>query len=326
MWHAIPYLVSLIVGGTGAWIIKNYGEKIGILDKPEQRSSHSKVTPKGAGVGILAAFVIVSLVRTIPKSFWVPAALLSLFSFWGDRFDVPPKIRLLFQFTASVILLKGILGGNQSQLSGYLLILPLAVFVVGTANFYNFMDGINGIAAITGIIGFGLLACFAMISNTESPFTPLAISLALACLGFLPFNFPEAHVFMGDVGSILLGFVFASMVIWLSNNFLDFVCLAAFLFPFYADELTTMVVRLKEGEKLTRPHRRHLYQLLANEFGISHWKVSVGYGVVQLVIGISVLLLRNFGILVVFLLLVGYFSGFIVTTWAVRTRLRTVRR
>ena len=76
---------------------------------------------------------------------------------------------------------------------------------------------------------------------------------------------------MGAVGSILLGFVFAGMVIWLSRSLFDFIVLAAFLFPFYADELTTMIVRLKDGDRLTRPHRKHLYQLLANEMGIPHW-------------------------------------------------------
>ena len=100
---------------------------------------------------------------------------------------------------------------------------------------------------------------------------------------------------MGDVGSILLGFVFAGMVVWLSRSLLDFICLAAFLFPLYADELTTMIARIKNGENLTRPHRRHLYQLLANEGNISHWKVAVGYGLVQLVVGMSVLIVKPFG-------------------------------
>ncbi|MBW1792430.1 MAG: UDP-N-acetylmuramyl pentapeptide phosphotransferase, partial [Deltaproteobacteria bacterium] len=99
----------------------------------------------------------------------------------------------------------------------------------------------------------------------------MAICILLACLGFLPFNMPTAKVFMGDVGSILLGFVFAGMVVYLSKNFMDFICLVAFLFPFYVDELTTMFVRVRDGEKLSKPHRRHLYQLLANEYQIPHW-------------------------------------------------------
>jgi Fuc2NAc and GlcNAc transferase len=117
------------------------------------------------------------------------------------------------------------------------------------------MDGINGIAGITGIVAFGLLAYYASFSGLKAPLDILAICILLACAGFLPFNMPRARVFMGDVGSILLGFVFAGMVVYLSKSVMDFICLSAFLFPFYADELTTMIVRLKNGENLTKPRR-----------------------------------------------------------------------
>jgi Fuc2NAc and GlcNAc transferase len=132
---------------------------------------------------------------------------------------------------------------------------------------------------------------------------------------------PKAKVFMGDVGSILLGFVFAAMVVMLSKSFLDFVCLAGFLFPFYADELTTMAVRIRDRENLLRPHRRHIYQLLANEMGIDHWKVSVGYGALQLVVGLSILLARPLGVLPVITLLVIFFGGFVWATYVVRVRI-----
>jgi Fuc2NAc and GlcNAc transferase len=117
-------------------------------------------------------------------------------------------------------------------------------------------------------------------------------------------------VFIGDVGSILLGFIFAGMVIALSKGLLDFVCLTSFLFPFYADELTTMAVRIRDGENLLRAHRRHLYQLLANEMGVEHWKVSVGYGVLQAVVGIGALVLRGYGTLTIIFFLAVCFAGF----------------
>lgn len=81
-----------------------------------------------------------------------------------------------------------------------------------------------------------------------------------------------------------------------------------------------MGIRIRDGENLLQPHRRHLYQLLANEKGIDHWKVSVGYGAFQLIVGISVLLVRPFGILAVLVLLSIFFSGFIWATYHVRTR------
>jgi len=132
---------------------------------------------------------------------------------------------------------------------------------------------------------------------------------------------PKARVFMGDVGSVLLGFVFAGLVVWVSRSLLDFVCAASFLFPFYADELTTLVVRIKDGDRLTRPHRRHLYQLLANEYGIEHWQVSLGYGLSQLIIGVSILLIKNIGILAVISALLFYFCCFIGMSCAVRGKL-----
>ena len=193
-------------------------------------------------------------------------------------------------------------------------------------NAYNFMDGINGIAAITGIVAFGLLAFYAFNIEGNISFAVLSTSIALSCLGFLPFNMPKAKVFMGDVGSILLGFAFASIVVYLSTEFVDFVCLASFLFPFYADELTTMAVRIRDGENLARPHRRHLYQLLTNEYNIPHWKISIGYGVFQLLVGLTVLLVRPHGMLMVLSLLFAYFTAFIFVSFSVRKRLAVTSR
>ena len=123
---------------------------------------------------------------------------------------------------------------------------------------------------------------------------------------------------MGDIGSILLGSVFAGLIWLTADSALDFVCMAAFLFPFYVDELTTVAVRLRDGENLTRPHRRHYYQLLANEKGIVHWKVSVGYGVFQLAVGISVLAVRPYGLGAVLTVLAAWFVAFWIESMRVR--------
>ena len=98
------------------------------------------------------------------------------------------------------------------------------------------------------------------------------------------------------------------------------VCFAALLFPFYADELTTMVVRLRERENLTRSHRRHLYQLLVNEFGIVHWKISAAYAVAQLAIGAGALIAYRYGVRAVLTFLAICFAGFALLTAQVRKR------
>ena len=316
------YLISFLLGGAGAWIVSKWGIKLSLFDRPNLRSSHKTVTPKGGGIGILAAFFVCSIALSISKSFWIPAVFISLFSFWGDRSEITPKIRLLFQLAAGTILLIGILIEKGGGSAPFLLMPLLAVFLVGTANFYNFMDGINGIASIAGIVGFGLIAFYSFSSGYSASLSILAVCISLACMGFLPFNIPKAKVFMGDVGSILLGFVFAGMVVYLSNDVLDFICLMSFLFPFYADELSTMMVRLKDGENLTKAHRRHLYQLLANECKIPHWKISTGYGLFQFLIGISIILLKNMGLIMVITVLVFYICSFAIFSLIFRRKIR----
>lgn len=92
------------------------------------------------------------------------------------------------------------------------------------------------------------------------------------------------------------------------------------LFPFYADEFVTMAVRLKDRENLLKAHRRHFYQLLANEMDIAHWKVSVGYGIFQIVVGVSILRMRAFGIFPVLTLLFIFFITFILANYIVRNK------
>jgi len=314
----ICYLISMLLGGIGAWKIGKWGYLLGLLDKPNDRSSHDRPTPKGGGIGILAAFIFSSLILKLPLAFWTPAAFLALVSLYGDKYDLSPMVRLPLQILAAFFFL--FLISDIWTPTSVLWFIFLSVFIVATANWYNFMDGINGIAGITGIVGFSLLAVFNILSNGDARYSILSICIAFSCLGFLPFNFPKAKVFMGDVGSILLGFVFASLVVLLSNNLLDFLCLVSFLFPFYADELMTMAIRIRDRENLFEPHRRHLYQFLANEMHISHWKVSVAYGLLQIAVGVSALLIRPHGVFSVVTLLAIFFCLFAWANYFVRVR------
>ena len=303
-------LTSLVLGGVGAWLIGHYGNRFGLTDEPNERSSHREPTPKGGGIGILAAFLFASIVVGIPLLFWLPAVILAVLSFLGDKLDFSAKVRLIFQFTAAAVVGAGTALLHLSPWNQVILFIPITIFIVGAANIYNFMDGINGIAAITGMVGFVLAAFYGFVANGNAAFTTLSMCLLMSCLGFLPFNIPNAKVFMGDVGSILLGFVFAGVVIVLSQDLLGFICLVSFLFPFYADELNTMIVRIRNGDNLLLPHRKHIYQLLANEKKIPHWKVSVGYGIFQAVVGVTVLAVRPLGLMAVIFLLAAYSGGF----------------
>jgi len=325
MIHQIPlFVLSFLAGVTGAWLIATFGSQLSLLDQPNHRSSHLKATPKGGGIGILAAMVLLSYCLDLPFFLGLAAAVVSIVSFIGDRIDIAPLYRLLIQIMAALTVIFLYRNEPAGQNHHYLMIIPLTIFIVATANYYNFMDGINGIAAITGIVGFGLMAVFINSRDGQSPFAMLAIGLSLSCLGFIPFNLPRARVFMGDVGSILLGFMFAAMIIWISRSWLEFICLASFLFPFYVDEITTVFIRLKKGEKLWTPHRRHFYQILANEFGIDHWKISAGYGAAQLLIGLSMLWAAKAGFLPAILTIGWYFILFCLLSSMVRRRLANV--
>jgi Fuc2NAc and GlcNAc transferase len=335
-WYRTPLLllVSLALGAGGAWLIAGIPFRGHLLDHPGDRSSHGTPTPRGGGVGILIAFTVAAMTLRVPTTLLFAAVLVSVVSFYGDFIRISVRFRLVVQFFAAAMCLMPLL----PRLSDYynvsvfapvpilfpVILLLVLLFVIGTANFYNFMDGINGMAGLGGFIGFGLLGLYTMNrpsgSELELSLSLLSLCVALACLGYLPYNIPRARVFMGDVGSVLLGFVFAALAIMLARNFLDMLCFLALLFPFYADELTTMYVRLRARESLLHPHRRHLYQLLANECRIAHWKVAAAYGVAQLAISLGVLTAYPIGVHVVFILLIFSFFAFSLVTYVVRKK------
>lgn len=316
----IIIILCTIMGISGAWLICTHGFKLGIVDVPNDRSSHDRIVPKGGGIGILAAFVFCGLYLNLPLSFWFSGFVLSIVSFLGDKRHIYPKLRLFIHFLCCWIFLVNFVYLNNDNILIYCLVLPLSIFVVGTLNFYNFMDGINGIAGISGVVAFSLLAFFGSYRNVGSEYVMLCNAITFACIGFLPFNFPKAKVFMGDIGSVLLGFSFGSLVVIVSKDLTSFICAAAFLFPFYADELITMVVRIKNGDDLTVPHRRHVYQLLANELGIPHWKVSLCYGLVQFIVGVCAIIVVPCGLVPLIFVLLVFFLLSILFSAIVRMR------
>lgn len=295
---------SLVLGFLGAFIISQWGLKFKFIDIPVIRSSHSKVTPKGGGIGILLSFIIVSVYQNVSLLINIPVLILSIVNLIGDRNEIRPLIRLCMQFFAVIAILMPIFpsdlidslvkDSNYSTSLNFIIFIGLSVFIVGTANFYNFMDGINGIAGITAIVAFSFLG-FVAYQKSVTDISVIAICISFSCIGFLPWNIPNARVFMGDVGSVLLGLVYAVFVVQLSENMTDFICLTGFLLLFYLDELTTMIERLRTGESLIKPHRRHLYQILANEGGISHWKISIGFGLLQTLICSLLLMFHSQG-------------------------------
>ncbi|HNZ11065.1 MAG TPA: glycosyltransferase family 4 protein [Smithellaceae bacterium] len=327
------------LGAAGAWFIAGIPFREHLLDTPNERSSHTEPTPRGGGVGILAAFIVAGLTLRIPTTFLFAAVFVSAVSFYGDYFRLSVKFRFLAQLLAALVFLFPILPALSAHYAAstfgfspfffFLILLLIVVFIIGTANFYNFMDGINGIAGLSGAIAFGLLGAYTLyyapLYGYREQMSLLSVCIALACLGYLPFNFPRARVFMGDVGSILLGFVFAGLVVMLARNYQEMACFAALLFPFYADELTTMAVRIQDRENLVQSHRRHLYQLLVNEAGVAHGKVTLIYGATQLAVGAGALFFNAYGTRPVVLFLTACFIAFGLVSLLVRGQLKKAR-
>jgi Fuc2NAc and GlcNAc transferase len=304
------YALSFLLSAAGALLVSRYGLSAGLMDTPGPRSSHRKTTPKGGGIGILASFIFSALILGLSPAVLLPVATLALVSLIGDKSHIEPFMRLLAQVAAASILL-AVVSDQLPMPEGYgtLAMGLFAVYIVGTANFFNFMDGIDGMAGMTGMIGF---AFFALAANAAGAglARDMGICISLACLGFLLFNFPRAIVFMGDVGSILLGFAFGAMTLLVSNSLYDVLCISAFILPFYADELSTMAIRLYQGENLLKAHRRHIYQILANQAGMPHWLVTSAYGTIQILIATLVFLLKEHSISIVFFLIGSCFFAF----------------
>lgn len=281
-----------LTGAMGAFIVGRFAEELGLVDHPNQRSSHSRPTPKGGGVGLALGFIGLAWYLEVPISFWLPPVLLACLGLIDDRLELSARLRLLIQFgLASWVVVAWMVPSLPEA------ILPVVfwiLFLVATANFFNFMDGINGIAGITGGVAFGLCGAFAALQG-DAVAGILCLTVAVGCAGFLPFNIPRATVFLGDVGSIFMGFLFAMMVFRLSHTVANFLCLSSFLAPFFVDTLLTLWVRWRDGDRLMDAHRRHAYQILANQASLAHWQVSMGYGGLQLCAGLIMLMVHSQG-------------------------------
>jgi Fuc2NAc and GlcNAc transferase len=224
--------------------------------------------------------------------------LVALSGWLDDHGRATPLVRLALHFGAATALVLGIgvpgavsFGVVQAPLG--LLAAPLLVIgVVWLVNLYNFMDGLDGIAGTQAIVaGLGMGA---MLLTASAPdLALLSLGVAAATVGFLRWNWPPARIFMGDVGSALLGFAFAAIA--LAGSLETGVALPLLLLPlgpFIADASVTLARRLVRGERIHLAHRRHLYQRLA-QGGWSHRRIAVATGLVSL--GLSGLALWGVG-------------------------------
>ncbi|MBX2867755.1 MAG: glycosyltransferase family 4 protein [Acidiferrobacterales bacterium] len=289
--HIAFGFVLTVLATLITWAMLKHGR---ILDQPNQRSSHSKAIPKSGGISIVVTFLIGMLVivlfidsELMEKSYiWgfvFSAVLIAIISFVDDVREKSAQFKLVTHVVAvGVVLYCGIVidtltlpwvGLVDLEWAGYLI---SAIWILGLTNAYNFMDGIDGLVGSTALIA---ALFFMAISYYEgSSFVYITgYTIIAGSVGFLIYNAPPAKIFMGDVGSAFLGFVFASLAIIAARydySRTSFLVMPLLLFHFIYDTLFTFFRRLLRGENTLQAHRTHLYQLLVR-CGYSHLEVTL---------------------------------------------------
>jgi Fuc2NAc and GlcNAc transferase len=284
---AMAAVLGFVVAAAVAWLVARNATRLGLLDVPNERSSHLSATPRGGGIGIVAgvaAGVLYLTAAGIPLErnlgvLLAGAAVLAGLGVIDDRRSVPALYRLVVQLVVAVAVVALIGGVERLPLPPPLdlpigwLGVPLAVvWMVAVTNFYNFMDGIDGLAG-----GQGFASCAgAMIGLWSAGAVELAIVLAAACLGFLLLNSPPARIFLGDSGSYSLGFAIAGLAL-LAPQFgrpMAMFAVAVGLTLFLLDPLETLVRLARAGRRIGVAHRAHSYQALAPTRG-RHRRVAL---------------------------------------------------
>ena len=286
------------------------------VDHPNVRSLHTKPTPRSGGVAIFASaligFGVVAVgfavvppsTGFLPKGFasasiWIfgSIVLVTTVSFLDDRVGLPIGLRFAVQAIAAVIVVWGVgltlpsipIPAIKTVVLGGLAVPVSLLFLLWMTNLYNFMDGMDGFAGGMTTLGFGFLAYFGW--RAGHPFMMLtATIIAMSALGFLFHNFPPARIFMGDVGSIPLGFTGGTlMLLGLRDGLFDFWVPILIFSPFILDATVTVLRRAWQRQKIWEAHRDHYYQRLVL-IGWSHRQaVLAEYGVMALCGGLAVL-------------------------------------
>jgi len=260
---AVPVAAAAAAYALMAWLLGPHAPKLP-LDKPNERSLHETPVPRTGGLAITLTILAAGVALSAPWITLACTAGLAVVSFMDDRGGLPARVRFLAQAVAAALWLAFALP------SAPIWLLPLLFLaIVWVTNLYNFMDGMDGLAGGMAVFGFAGYAVAYWFDGSvyEALF---AGSIAAAALAFLRFNFHPARMFMGDVGSIPLGFLAAVIGIagWRDGVWPMWFPLAVFS-PFIFDATVTLIRRAARGERVWEAHRTHYYQRLV-QLGWGH--------------------------------------------------------
>jgi len=289
-------LLSAFCFILSAWLTRSFcdpASRFHVLDHPNERSLHTRPTPRSGGVAILAAIIAGMVVLgwwlgDFRELAWIGVStmLVAAVSFVDDRYQVPVIDRLLAHLIAGGIVLWGGFSLHGFELPGIVWNFPpwlgvglSLLFVVWMMNLYNFMDGMDGFAGGMAAIGFGSFAALGWFAGNEL-FFATSLVIAAAAAGFLTRNFPPARIFMGDVGSSSLGLLAAILSLWGARDGVFPFWIALLVFsPFLVDATATLLWRVARGERVWQAHRTHYYQRLV-QLGWGHRRTVLSeYGI-----------------------------------------------
>ena len=264
-------------------------DRFNIIDKPNQRSSHSSIVLRGGGViFVLALWIWVAFFGFQYIWFLIAVTLAAGVSFIDDIYSLPDSVRLVAQFAAMVLMFYQL---DMLHWNMWWVVLLGLIVCVGASNVFNFMDGINGITG--AYVMASLIPLFLLNRKLGFVSESLIISIALADIIFCFFNFRpkgKAKCFAGDVGAIevayILLFIIGSLIMMTGD-----VTYLIFLLVYGIDGCLTIIHRILLRENLGEAHRKHAYQIMANELKIGHVKVSVFYACLQLAINLGFIFL-----------------------------------
>ena len=300
------FLLAAILSAAVVYCIVKSGWQWA-MDLPGARSLHSAPVPRTGGLALVAAVIATGALVQVNGGPWpwletLLAAALCIVSLIDDKRGLPVTLRLATHGCAAllyvgILLVQG--RGADASLPVWIW-LPLALLtIVAMTNFYNFMDGSNGLAGGMALIGFGTFAIAAGAAQPSIALLSLALlSLALAgsALGFLLFNW-RGRIFMGDGGSVPLGFLAAGIGLagWLAGAWTLWFPALVFA-PFIVDASVTLLQRWRRGERVSQAHRDHYYQRLVR-MGMSHARVALGEYALMLACAAAALALPRFEVI-----------------------------
>lgn len=290
----LKYIIILIALFALELVYFRIARKFNIIDKPGERSSHTQITLRGGGIIFYFAVLIFFIFNTLQYPyFFAGLTLISAVSFADDVRPQSRLVRLSVHFAAMLLMF---FEWNLFAGHAYFILVAL-VLCIGIINAYNFMDGING---ITGLYSLAILSVLWYVNNFVTVgFVQNSLiyctGLSLVVFGFFNFR-KKAKCFAGDAGSVSMAYIvifILGILIIKTQNFSYIMLLSVY----GVDTILTIIRRIILKENIFTPHRRHIYQILANEMKIPHLLISVIYAVSQILIFIGLTVFANYAII-----------------------------